>query len=213
VRFPHSKSAVSLGSRLPVAIRAFDTEPGTVGVLKRFYPAATMLNGSAVAGQRAIVDEASGDAVTLVDGRAGLLGPMLKSFDRIKLIDDVRSGVFQLLVLHIVGPSVASASEVPTVVAAMEGASLIRVNNHVSTDAEFAPPVSGQTVIDIPNLDEMACAAVDHASLGFTAFVNTPAQSRVLRGHVRAWLGDVHSALGFPSCLSVGRQDCRFAQP
>jgi hypothetical protein len=102
-----TRALIDYLEKIPVAIRAFDTEPGTVGVLKRFYPAATMLNGSAVAGQKAIVDEASSEA---------------------------------------------------------------------------------------PYLDEMACAAVDHASVGFTAFVNTLAQSRVLRGHVRAWLGDVHAA-------------------
>jgi hypothetical protein len=179
-----------------VPIRAFDTEPGSVGVLKRSYPAATMLGGSAIAGQREIIDGATDAAVTLVDGRAGLLGPMLQSFDRIRLIDDIRSGELQLIVLHVVGPSVASTSEVPSVVAAMEGATLIRVNNHTNADAEFPrqAPLDGQAVIDVPYLDEMAYATVDRAGVGFAGFIKNASMSRVLRGEVRAWLNEVHAA-------------------
>jgi hypothetical protein len=190
-----SRALVDYLEKHSVPIRAFDTEPGDIGVLKRFYPAATMLSGNAVAGQQEIIDGASSSAVTLVDGRAGLLGPMLKSFDRIRLMDDVRSGELQLIVVHVIGQSVASASEVPAVVAAMEGASLVRVRNHAGPDVVFPRASAGNMAeIDVPYLDEKAYAAVDRASVGFAAFVKNTAQSRVLRGEVRAWLDDVHGA-------------------
>lgn len=175
-------------------VRAFDTESGETGVLKRFYPAAEMLKADSVVGQMRMVDAAKGDAVTVVDARAGLLGPMLKAFHRIDLLSDVKSGQLGLLVLHVVGSSVASAGEIPVIMEALKGASLIRVNNRISQEAEFAPSEAGEVAIEIPNLDEVACAAVDHANAGFAAFAGDPNQSRVLRGLVRAWLADVHAA-------------------
>jgi hypothetical protein len=190
-----SRALVDYLEKASITIRAFDTEPGDIGVLKRFFPAATMLSGNAVAGQKEIIDGATTNAVTLVDGRAGLLGPMLKSFERIRLIDDVRSGELQLIVVHVVAPSVASASEVPAVVAATEGANLVRVRNHTGPDAVFPRASAGNLAeIDVPYLDELAYAAVDRASVGFAAFVKNAAQSRVLRGEVRAWLDQVHAA-------------------
>jgi hypothetical protein len=201
-----SRALVDYLEKNSIPIRAFDTEPGEVGVLKRFYPAAMMLSGNAVAGQKEIIDGASSSAVTLVDGRAGLLGPMLKSFDRIRLIDDVRSGELQLIVVHVVGPSVASASEIPAVVAAMEGANLIRVRNHTGPDAVFPRASAGNPAeFDVPYLDENAYAAVDRAGVGFAAFVKNTAQSRVLRGEVRAWLDGVHAAFDRAGVATVLR--------
>lgn len=189
-----SRALIDYLGKLSVPVRAFDTEPGDTGVLKRFYHPAEMLNASTAPGQMRIVDAARADAVTLVDARAGLLGPILKSFHRIDLLADVKRGALVLLVVHVVDSSVAAAGEIPDVIKAMEGAALIRANNRVKPDAEFSPGVPGEVAIEIPNLDEAACRAVDVSNLGFAAFVADPNQSRTLRGYVRAWLADAHAA-------------------
>jgi len=176
-----------------VPIRAIDTEPGETGVLKRFYPRADMLNINSVPGQMKMVDSATAKAVTVVDAHANLLSPILKSFHKIDIMDDVRRGALRLMVLHVIGPTVASTSEVPAVVAALHGAHLVQVRNYVNEDAVFVDdPV--QPSIDIPNLDETSCEAVDRAGEMFAAFIADNKNSRVLRGYVRAWLNDVHAS-------------------
>lgn len=189
-----ARALVDYLAKCGAPLRAFDTEPAEGGVLKRFYPRAEMLNAGTVPGQMRVIDSAGTDAVTLVDLRAGLLTPMLKAFHRIDLLEDVRKGALRLLVLHVVGSSVASASEVKPVMAALKGASLIRVNNKIAADSEFTAGEPGEVTIEIPNLEESAVAAVDQANAGFAAFAGDPVQSRVLRGYVRAWLADVHAA-------------------
>ena len=189
-----TRALVDYLAKYGVQIRAFDTEPGDVGVLKRFYSAAEILNAGTVPGQMKVIDSAKGDAITVVDARAGLLGPMLKAFHRIDLLTDVRSGALNLLVLHVVGSSVASAGEIRPVIDALKGASLVRVNNKIAPDSEFAPDQPGEITLGIPNLEESAVAAVDQANAGFAAFAGDANQSRVLRGYVRAWLADVHAA-------------------
>ena len=189
-----TRALVDYMAKCGAPLRAFDTEPADGGVLKQFYPRAEMLNAGTVPGQMRVIDSAGTDAVTLVDLRAGLLTPMLKAFHRIDLLEDVRKGALRLLVLHVVGSSVASASEVKPVMAALKGASLVRVNNKIAADSEFAAGEPGEVTIEIPNLEESAVAAVDQANAGFAAFAGDPVQSRVLRGYVRAWLADVHAA-------------------
>ena len=141
-----------------------------------------------------VVDAARGESVTLIDARAGALTPILKAFHRIDLLSDVRSGALNLLVMHVVGSSVASASEIGPVVDAVRGANLIRVNNKTAPDSEFTPDHPGEVTILIPNLEESAVTAVDRSNLGFAAFVADAGQSHTLRGYVRAWLTDVHGA-------------------
>lgn len=173
-------------------VRPFDTEPG--GVLRRFFPDASPLNLSSVSGQMQVVDAAKGDAVTLVDARAGALTPILDAFHRIDLLADVKSGALNLLVLHVVGPSVASSEEIRPIVTKLEGANLVRVNVRTNADAVFAPVVPGEVTIEIPTLEEDAYAAVDNSNAAFLAFAGDQSKSRVLRGYVRAWLGDVFAA-------------------
>lgn len=174
-------------------VRAFDTEAGE-GVFKRFYPQAEMLNAATVQGQMSIVDAAKTEAVTLVDARAGLLTPILKAFAKIDLFGDVKVGALRLLVLHIVGSSVASASEIAPIVAALADAKLVRVNNKMTPDATFAAVHAGEVTIEVPNLEEDAAAAVDASGVGFAAFAGDDKQSRVLRGYVRAWLTQTQAA-------------------
>lgn len=189
-----TRALIDYVSRLGVPVRAFDTEPGS-GVLRRFFPDFTkVVNAGSVTGQMEIIDGATPLAVTIIDARAGLLSPLLRDLARFRLMDDVKAGSIRLLVLHVVGTSVASAGEIPDIIAAMQGASLIRVNNHVDDESTFPPAVPGEVSIDVPRLQPDAYQAVDEADAGFIKFASEAASSRVLRGYVRSWLGDVHMA-------------------
>lgn len=172
--------------------RAFDTEPGD-GALRRFFPATEPLNVDTVPGQMRLVDAANAEAVTVVDCRAGLLTPIMRAFQRINLLDDVRNGVLRLLVLHVVGPTVSSGREVEEVLAGFSGARVVHVRNRINSDAQFAP--IGGLSIDIPNLDETTSEAVDQLGVSFAKFRIDPKQSRVSRGYVGAWLDDCFAAL------------------
>lgn len=183
-------------------IRAFDTEPGAP-VLKRFYPPAETLAADTVPGQMALVDAASNAAVTVVDCKAGLLSSIIKAFGRIHLLDDVKAGKLHLVLLHIIGPTVASSQEIETVMAGLKGADIIRVNNMTNPNATFAPRGDRQVVMTVPYLEEEAAEAVDQAGVGFAAFAGNPKNSRVLRGFVDAWLSDVHHELDNASLPSL----------
>ncbi len=172
--------------------RPFDTEPGE-GALRRFFPSTEMLNVDTVPGQMKLIDAANREAVTVVDCRAGLLTPIMRAFQRINLLEDIRNGSLRLLVLHVVGPTVSSASEIDEVISGFTGARVVHVRNRINPDAAFAA-CSGVS-IDVPNLDEESCETVDRLGVSFAKFAADPKQSRVLRGYVGAWLADVYAAL------------------
>lgn len=174
-----------------IAFHAFDTESGAPdGVLKRFVPDAKLIDIATVPGQMQIFDSIAAESVTLVDIRAGQLTSTLVALLNAGVMGDVRSGKVRLIVLHILGSTVASAREVAEIVNRMTGAEYTPVRNHASADATFAqiaglPGVAGN-YLDIPNLNEFACEAVDEADSSFVAFtINGP--SRTLRGYVQTW--------------------------
>ena len=188
-----ARAFLDYAARLGVRTRAVDTESGP-GVLRRFHPAAEGIDVATVLGQMSLVDAAGPDAVTVVDARAGALSAIATAFDRIRLLEDVRAGELHLMVLHVVGPTIESDREVATCAQALDGAVIVTVRNHVSALATFPQRAPTQVVADVPNLDQAACEAVDRACVGFAAFANDARNSRVLRGHVSAWLADVHAA-------------------
>jgi hypothetical protein len=191
-----------------IALRVFDSEC-PAGALNRFYPAAAIIDLSSVQDQMRIFDCPDLNAVTVVDIRAGLLSPTLRALDEAKLLDDVRSGAIKLAVIHVLGPTVASLSEIAETARLIgaAGTSHYLVKNHVA-DAQFFDwdPARAQAyfgridvpAIDVPRLTEIACETVEAAGTSFAAFARnedargSPANhSRMLRGYVRSWLDSV----------------------
>jgi hypothetical protein len=186
-----SRAILDYAAKRGAAIRSFDTENGDAA-LRRFFPDTESLNVDTVPGQMKLVDAAGSDAVTVVDCRAGLLTPIMKAFDRIKLMEDVRNGVLRLVVVHVVGPNVASSREVDNVISGFAGAKVIHVQNKTSPDASFV--ATGGNSIEIPNMDQSSYEALDRLGTPFAKFATDPKQSRVQRGYVGAWLDDVFAA-------------------
>jgi hypothetical protein len=191
-----------------VPARAFDTEAPR-GTLKRFHPDVTsVVDLNYVPDQMKIFDTLTESQLTVIDVRAGLLSPTLKSLRDIGFIEAARKNQVTLAVFHILGPTIASLEEIAETSAFLNDARYFLVKNFVTNthffewdqatyDAYFHK-VKNATEITVPKLNEMACEQVELASVPFVSFIankgqngESAAYSFVLRGYVRHWLGNV----------------------
>jgi len=177
----------------------FDTEPDP-GVLRRFYKNARSVDVGVARGQMQVFDEVESAGFTFVDIKAGGLSKVLTTMRDAGLLKDVHAGKMRMIVVHILGSSESSLREIETAGAVLsEGGEHILVKNHAtdgqffewdkSTYDSFFKP--GQSVLDIPHLDGLACDAVDQKATSFSDFIADETNSRMLRGIVRHWLGQV----------------------
>jgi hypothetical protein len=193
-----------------VPTRAFDTESPR-GTLRRFHPDITdVVDITSTSDQMKIFDTlSSADAhVTVIDIRAGLLSPTLKSLRDIGFLDAAAKTQLTFTVFHILGPSIASLEEISETAGFMNDAHYILVKNFINntTFFEWDPAtynsyfrkIKDAHEITIPKLNEMACEQVELASVPYVSFVankdasgQAAAFSFVLRGYVRHWLGNV----------------------
>jgi len=193
-----------------VPTRAFDTEAPR-GTLKRFHPEVTeVVDVTTIPDQMKIFDTlAEAEAkITVIDVRAGLLSNTLRALRDIGFLDIVKKGQVTFSVFHILGPSIASLSEIDETVGFMDDAHYILVKNFINntTFFEWDPAtynsyfrkIKDAHDITIPKLNEMACEQVEIASVPYVSFVANKAgdgepgnYSFVLRGYVRHWLGNV----------------------
>jgi len=206
-----SRALLDFMARRNVLARAFDTE-NPRGTLKRFYPAITeIIDLSEVRDQMKVLDTMQGAAVkvTVVDLKAGSLSGALETFENIGVLGAARSGDFDLALLHVVGPSIASLDEMGEVAKYTKGISYIVARNFINetnffewdekTFKKYFAGLSNAREIEIPKLNEMAYEQVDLAGVTFSDFVanKTPKgqdadYSFVLRGYVRKWLADLN---------------------
>jgi hypothetical protein len=205
-----SRTVLDYFSANNVATRAFDTESPR-GTLKRFHSDITeIVDMTTTSDQMKIFDTLNtvAPSVTVIDVRAGLLSPALASLRDIGFLDAAKSGQITFAVFHILGPSIASLDEIAETAGFMDGAKYFLVKNFINNTSFFEwdqatynsyfRRIRGATEITIPKLNEMACEAVEIASVPFMQFVanrgprGEPANySFVLRGYVRHWLTNV----------------------
>ena len=193
-----------------VPTRAFDSESPR-GTLKRFHgDVADIVDATSVSDQMRIIDTLSttDSTVTVVDGRAGLLSPTLRSLRDIGFLDAVKKGQITFVVFHILGSSIASLNEIEETAPFVTDAKYFLVKNFINntsffewdqaTHASYFKKLKDAVAITIPKLNEMAYEQVELASVPFLTFVANKNQkgeaanySFVLRGYVRHWLGNV----------------------
>jgi hypothetical protein len=193
-----------------IATRAFDTEAPR-GTLKRFHPEVTkVVDLTTTSDQMKIFDTLSStDAkVTVIDIRAGLLSTTLRALRDIGFLDAAKKSQLTFTVFHILGPSIASLSEIDETAGFMDDAHYILVKNFINNTTFFDwdpatynayfNKIKDAHEITIPKLNEMACEQVELASVPYVSFVANKASdgesanySFVLRGYVRHWLGNV----------------------
>jgi hypothetical protein len=191
-----------------VPTRAFDSE-SPKGTLKRFHPDITdIVDATSVTDQMRIFDTLSDASVTVIDVRAGLLSPTLRSLREIGFLDSVKKGQINFVVLHILGSSIASLNEIEETSAYTGDAKYFLVKNFINntsffewdqaTHSSYFKKHKDAVEITVPKLNEMAFEQVELASVSFLNFVankglkgESANYSFVLRGYVRHWLGNV----------------------
>jgi hypothetical protein len=164
------------------------------GDLKQFVPASEVVDLQSLDDQMKIFDRLRG--VVLIDIKGGLFSEVLETLIRTGMLDDVRAGVFNLLLLHVLGPSAASLAEISEIAGKLGGgARHILVRNYVNesgfkeweADPRFAQALAGVRNIAIPHLEGRACTEVQQLGMSFSAFADDRQRSRMLRGYVRDW--------------------------
>src|ERR1700720_2065625 len=191
-----------------IPTRAFDTE-APKGTLKRFHSDVTdVVDVTKIPDQMSIFDTLSDSTVTIIDVRAGLLSPTLTSLRDIGFIDAAKKGQITFSVFHILGPSIASLDEIAETAAYLGDAKYFLVKNFINnthffewdeaTHSSYFKRIKDAVEITIPKLNEMATEQVELASVPFVTFIankkrngDPAANSFVLRGYVRHWLGNI----------------------
>ena len=166
-----------------VPTRAFDTE-SPKGTLKRFHPDITdIVDVTSVADQMRIFDTLSSTdaSVTVIDVRAGLLSPTLRSLRDIGFLDSVKKGQLTFVVFHILGSSIASLNEIEDTSLFTADAKYFLVKNFINntsffewdqaTHSSYFRKFKDAIEITIPKLNEMAYEQVELASVPFLTFV------------------------------------------
>lgn len=205
-----SRALLDFIARRNILARAFDTEDPR-GTLKRFYPGITeVIDLEDVADQMKLLDtlDTAAVRVTVVDLKAGAMSGALETFDNIGVLDAARSGQFNMALVHVIGPSIASLDEMGEIASYVEGLSYVVARNFINetnffewdekTYKKYFAGLSNAREIDIPKLNEMAYEQVDLAGVTFSDFIDnknargdTGNFSFVLRGYVRKWISDL----------------------
>ena len=190
--------------------RAFDAEFPR-GTLERFHSDNTeIVDLTQTADQMKIIDtlEDAGPKVSVLDVRAGRLGPTLQALEDIGFIDAAKEGQFTFCLFHVLGPSVSSLDEIEITAPYVSDAHYYLVKNHINdtTFFEWDPEtyhayfdaVKAAGEISIPKLNELAYEQVELAGVPFSDFIdNRTADNKraehsfVLRGYVRTWMRHV----------------------
>jgi hypothetical protein len=205
-----SRALLDYFARKNVLTRAFDTE-NPRGSLRRFYPTITeIIDLGHVADQMKVLDtmESANVPVTVVDFKAGNLSYALDLFERIGVLEAARNGVFNLGLMHVVGPSIASLDEIGEIAKYLQGMSYVVARNSINetnffewdeaTHRKYFSAIPKAQEINLPKLNEMAYEQVDVAGVTFKDFIENKAAdgtagkfSFVLRGYVRKWCSEI----------------------
>src|SRR5918997_99802 len=119
--------------------RAFDTEYPR-GTLKRFHPDITdVVDLTQTSDQMKIIDtlQDSGAKVSVIDVRAGRLGPTLRTLRDIGFLDAAKDGQFTFCLFHVLGPSISSLEEIATTAPFVADAQYFLVKNHINDTTFF----------------------------------------------------------------------------
>ena len=123
-----AREVVSYARKHNVVPRIVDTEI-PAGGLKRFFPDAHIYDLGTVQGEMQTLD--SIDGLTVIDFRAGLVGPSLRSLNKNRFLDEVGAGALNLVIMHVIGPNDQSVAEIAEVAELVGAAKHIIVKNHI----------------------------------------------------------------------------------
>ncbi len=149
--------------------RAFDTEAPR-GTLYRFHPEETnIVDLTSTSDQMKIIDTLNSAAhdVSIIDVRAGGLSPALRALEEIGFFDAVKAGEFRFILLHVIGPSIASLDEIAEIAPYMADSTYIMVKNHVNdtTFFEWDPQTHAKYFEDVVTTGEITIPKLELARL------------------------------------------------
>lgn len=198
--------------------RSFDTEYPR-GSLARFSPDSTkLIDITTVKAQIELFDSlASSAAPHILDLRAGTFTSVLKTFEDISILEQMREGQLQLYFFHVIGGNYEALGEVADAMTQLPIDRHIVVKSY-ATDPDFVFwhesdirakfLQAGGTELAIPRLDELVYETVDTNSVPFRNFIanraadgSDAAYSLVLRGYCRKWLGEIFASFSNLDCL------------
>lgn len=187
-----------------VDARAIDTQMPAGNLIRR-YPAVTeVIDLASSDGQIKVFDSLPKHPVTVIDIQAGLLSPTLTLLSEIGLLSMVQDGKMNVTVMHVIGSTLQSLSEIEGAAKIIAGSRHFIVKNHTN-DAAFFDGLNvstdalkiGTALIDIPKLDPRATeyveAAVEKGLPDATSFAGYAknGDSFVMKGKVGHWLKGV----------------------
>lgn len=198
--------------------RAIDTEIPVEGSdpigLKRFYrDRAEVIDLSKSAGQMKVFDTLKNHPITLIDIRAGLLASMLVMLKETGFFDTaIDARRFNIIVVHVLGGTVASYAEVKHMGGIIRNARHVLVKNHINDNSFFnwtdKVELPDDEVIKVSKLNELATEHVDAAAMTFLDFIaDVEHQSEVLRGYVRHWLGNTFATYDKAKLNELGEKN------
>jgi hypothetical protein len=176
-----------------IVAKPFDTEPEP-GVLKRFYPEAKIVDISHTDGQVSVFDHVLSTPVTVLDLKAGIMQQVLRDLGEIGFLEMAREGRVEIVVMHVLGNTVASFSEIKVAAAILTGAKHYLVKNRANDGAFFNWNADlnrqamgvGEGVIEIPKLDQIVAEHLDASAKSISDFL-VENQSQVLKGKLKSW--------------------------
>jgi hypothetical protein len=177
-----------------LSFSAFDAETPK-GNLVRFFPDAKVVDLEHSNGQMAVFDGLENDKVYVIDLAARQLTSTLKLLGDISLLEAVRDGKLDVIVLHVMGASVSSFQEIEATAKVITGSRYFIVTNHINDavyfgwDSPEAQKALGlaEAVISVPKLDETSNEKVEAAGQPYADFVRER-KSFVASGKVGHWL-------------------------
>lgn len=188
--------------------RAFDTEYPR-GALKRFHPDITrVIDIGSASDQMTVFDTLRQGETTVIDVRAGQLLTTLMAMRDIGFLDATQRGDYNVILFHILGPSIGSLDEIAHTAELLTGVPHILVKNFINnttffdwdpaTTNAYFKKIKGIKEIEVKRLNELACEQVELAGVSYSSFIaNRLPEGRdapfsfVLRGYVRHWLQNV----------------------
>jgi hypothetical protein len=182
--------------------RAFDGQsPG--GELVRFVEGAEVIDIANIEDQMKVFDGVSAGATTVIDLPADRLLSTIQMLDDARLLEEVRAGNMEMVLLHVLGPTLRSIAEITAAAEKISGVRHLVVKNHVSPDSSYFDWDTSETkdilaamrpmMIELPNMlsrikESIETAGPEKNGESFVDYLADSAQSKMLKGLLRTWL-------------------------
>ncbi len=223
-----SRTIIEYFNALNLPVRAFDTET-PYGALQRYHPDCTeLVDIFSTIDQRKIFEpDSDAPSITLVDFRAGTFLQTLATLKDIGILAQAEDGHFDILLMHLVAPTVVSLGEQLDVAEFKTSCDHFVVQAHAGKSVFFEEQkdvvrkyigdVRPERIIKVPTINQMAMEAVDITGSHFFDFatdVDTdlkgPQKSLVLRGYVKTWLSALWDEFDRVGLRDVALQNLNF---